>query len=258
MEEQLLKAIRDLGKQINDTDSKLSAKMDLIDEKLGNFSAQLNELKISHEKQEERLDYIEREIRVRNIVFFGVPDQEKAYVELENVILKTINEDLQVECHSSEIQHAKRIGQKGERPRPIIVGLTTYGKKVQIMKNKNKLAETSMYIKEDYPPKVLQERKTLQEQLKLEIEGGKKAFIKYNKLIVVQETSEDPKKSDTYRNKKRALPKDLSPNMNKSEYSRAPKKNKPAMENRNITQYLSYHNKNAIQKNNSENNTKEI
>lgn len=266
MEEQLLKAIMELGKQMNDMDIKISAKIDSIDDKLGSYKAQLDELKISHDKQEERLDYIEKEIRMRNLVFFGIPDQERTYIDLENIILKTINEDLQIECLSSEIQHVKRIGQKSERPRPINVGLTTYGKKILIMKNKNKLADTNIYIKEDFPPKVLKERKLLQEQLKMEITGGKKAFIKYNKLVVLPEASAHPNEArktaahnTTYlNNKKRALPKESSPNTNKGEYSRAPKKNKPLVENRNITQYLSFQNKNTTPKTNQDNSTREI
>ncbi|KOB51874.1 Endonuclease-reverse transcriptase [Operophtera brumata] len=220
--EDLIKAINEIGKLIKDTDSKLSAKIDSIDEKLDNFKAKLDELKLSHDKQEERLDYIEKEIRVRNLVLFGIPEQEKTYFELEDVILNTINEDLQVECHKSEIQHVKRIGKISDKPRPINVGLTTYCKKVEIMKNKNKL--TDIYIKEDYPLKVLKQRKNLQEQLKIEIEVGKKAFIKYNKLIVQEKYNMlENVHSDKYsRNKKRALSKESSPNTNNAKYSKCP------------------------------------
>lgn len=157
--DELIKAVNEIGKQIKDTDSKLSAKIDSIDDKLGNFNQQLDELKISHDNQEKRLDYIEKEIRIRNLVFFGVPEQEKTYFELEDLILSIINEDLQVECYNNEIQHVRRIGKVSDNPRPINVGLTTYGKKVQLLKNKNKLWEKTIYIKEDYPPKVLKERK---------------------------------------------------------------------------------------------------
>ncbi|KOB64411.1 Endonuclease-reverse transcriptase, partial [Operophtera brumata] len=127
----------------------------------GHFLFELGHF-LSHEKQEERLDYLEKEIRIRNVVFFGISDEEKSYFELEEVILKIITEKLLVECDKTEVQHVRRIGNKG----------------------------TSLYVKEDYPPKVLQERKNLQEQLKTEIEGGKKAFIKYNKLVVKERKKE--------------------------------------------------------------------
>ncbi|KOB65575.1 Uncharacterized protein OBRU01_22525 [Operophtera brumata] len=93
-------------------DSKLSSKIDSIDEKFCNFNVELENLKLSHEKQEERLDYLEKEIRKRNVVFFGISDEEKSYFELEEVILKIITEKLLVECDKTEVQHVRRIGKK--------------------------------------------------------------------------------------------------------------------------------------------------
>ncbi|KOB76373.1 Endonuclease-reverse transcriptase [Operophtera brumata] len=246
---EVMQAISAIAKQIKETDSKLSSKIDSIDEKLCNFKLELDDLKLRHEKQEERLDYLEKEIRIRNLVFFGISDEEKSYFDLEEIILKIINENLQLECNSSEVQHVRRIGKKGDKPRPIMLGLSTYGKKVLILKNKNKLIGTGVYIKEDYPPKVLQERKNLQEQLKIETDGGKKAFIKNNKLIVVEEANGTPKNSNTdNRNKKRTRPNEKSPNTNTEEKFRTMKTHKTIMANRNITQYLSFPNINQPRK----------
>ncbi|KOB65576.1 Endonuclease-reverse transcriptase, partial [Operophtera brumata] len=101
-----------------------------------------------------------KEKRIRNVVFFGISDEEKSYFELEEVILKIITEKILVECDKTEVQHVRLIGKKGDKPRPIILGLNLRKK------------GTSLYVKEDYPPKVLRARKNLQEQLKTEIEGG--------------------------------------------------------------------------------------
>ncbi|KOB73097.1 Endonuclease-reverse transcriptase [Operophtera brumata] len=69
---------------------------------------ELENLKLSHKKQEERLDYLEKEIRIHNVVFFGISDDKKSYFELEEVILKIITEKLQVECDKTEVQHVRR------------------------------------------------------------------------------------------------------------------------------------------------------
>ncbi|KAG7307559.1 hypothetical protein JYU34_007775 [Plutella xylostella] len=53
------------------------------------------------------------------------------------------------------------------------------------MKNKYKLENTGCYLKEDYPKKVLEIRKSLQEELKKEIEKGNRAYIKYDKLVIL-------------------------------------------------------------------------
>ncbi|KOB77167.1 Endonuclease-reverse transcriptase [Operophtera brumata] len=138
---------------------------------------QLDELRNSHKKQEEQLDQLEKVVRKCNLVFFGVKEQEESYVELESVIIKIINEKLDLKCVRNEVQRIRCIARKSEdKPRPIILGLTTFGKKLQTLKNKNKLQGTELYIKEDFPPKVLIQRKNLQDQLKTEIDGGKKNF----------------------------------------------------------------------------------
>ncbi|KOB69063.1 putative endonuclease-reverse transcriptase [Operophtera brumata] len=195
-------------------------------------------------KQEERLDYLEKEIRIGKLVFFGISDEEKSYFELEEIILKIINENLQLECNSSEIQHVRRIGKKGDKPRPIMLGLTTYGKKVLILKNKNKLIGTGRLSPESFTGKKKSSGTTEDRN-----GWGKKAFIKYNKLIVVEEANGTTKNSNTdNRNKKRTRPNEKSPNTSTEEKFRTMKKHKTVMANINITQYLSFPNINQPRK----------
>lgn len=119
-----MKVITAIGQRIKETDAKLSSKIDDLDGKISIL--QLDELKINQFKQQECLDHLEKEVRIRNVVFFGVPDQENTYTELEKEIHNIINNDLQIQTNSSEIHHVRRIGKKGENPIiPINVGLTT-------------------------------------------------------------------------------------------------------------------------------------
>lgn len=60
------------------------------------------------------------------------------------------------------------------------------GQKLKILKNKRCLANTSYYIKEDYPKAVLEKRKDIPTQLETEKQLGNTAFIKYDKLIVLK------------------------------------------------------------------------
>ncbi|CAG4977931.1 unnamed protein product [Colias eurytheme] len=79
----------------------------------------------------------------------------------------------------------RRMGSKKENKiRPIIVSFTTFGKKLAVLKHKQNLKNHGMYIKQDYPPQVLEARKKLQEQLEKEKEKGNNAYIRHNKLIV--------------------------------------------------------------------------
>ncbi|CAH0727985.1 unnamed protein product, partial [Brenthis ino] len=95
---------------------------------------------------------------------------------------------MKVDCQKGDIEYVSRMGKKSDKTRPIIVTLTTMGKKIELLKNKKMLQNSgTYYIKEDFPPEVLEERKKLNIQLQREREQGKKAYIKYNKLVILPE-----------------------------------------------------------------------
>ncbi|KOB66970.1 Endonuclease-reverse transcriptase [Operophtera brumata] len=70
----------------------------------------------------------------------------------------------------------------------------------KIQKNKKKLENTPYYIKEDYPPEILNKRKELQIQLEKEREQGKMAFIKGSYKL-----DKTKKSRATYKNRKPPL-----------------------------------------------------
>ncbi|XP_063636127.1 uncharacterized protein LOC134806736 [Cydia splendana] len=127
---------------------------------------------------------------------------------------------IQLECR--DIQEARRIGKKGEKARPIIATFSTLGLKINLYKQRRVLNDTAYYIKEDYPQNVLEKRKQLQEQLRIEKEKGNSATIKYDKLVI---RSKNPNSTN---NNKRML--SLSPESNVSSQEepkvQASKKNK--------------------------------
>ena len=69
----------------------------------------------------------------------------------DDLVLKTINEKLDVEITENEIDRSHRIGRKkeGKRPRPIIVKLTRYNTRKQVFASKRKLKETGVSITEN-------------------------------------------------------------------------------------------------------------
>lgn len=58
-----------------------------------------------------------------------------------------------------DIQEIKRIGRKGEKPRPLKVTFSTLSLKIDIFEQKGALKETTYYIKEDYPQNIPNKRK---------------------------------------------------------------------------------------------------
>lgn len=176
------------------------------------------------QNQENILDRLERHNRRKNLIFFGIEEGEKSYQELENKILDIIKQ-IKISCERNEIESAKRLGKRGEKPRPITVTFTTMGKKIALLQNKKNFEHATIYFKQDYPLKVLEKRKQLQtEILKFNAEG-KKAIIKYDKLIVLNQENPNNTQNNQQQSKKRIL--QISPNQDgKNSESQVLKKNK--------------------------------
>lgn len=197
MEQNIIKAIenmkldfdtklKEISSRFDNMESNLASSINQnIDEKFNNLNAEFDELKQESKEQEARIDYIEKHIRMRNLLIFGIKEEEKSYNELESLLIGIMKGNLDVELKQTEIEFVKRIGHKTQKSRPILFAVTTLGKKIEILKNKKKLNGTNTYIKEDFPKKIQELRNSLQPLLKQEIEQGNRAILKYDKLVVI-------------------------------------------------------------------------
>lgn len=156
-----------INNSINERFRNLEEKNFILEEKIKN--------------QEQNLEYLTKR---KNLLFFGVPEKENYYSELENNILHLIISDMQISCGKSNIEAVRRLGKKDNKIRPVVVTFTTMGKKIEILRKKKELTDKSYYVKEDFPKEVLNKRRELQTQLMKERESGKYAILKYDKLIV--------------------------------------------------------------------------
>lgn len=175
-----------------------------INEKFKNLENKNEKLEQKLESQKLAIDNFEKSLRRKNLLFFGVEEREKSYQELEKKVLDIINNIMNIKCEKYYIESARRLGKKNDRVRPIVITLLTMGMKIQILKNKKKLENSSYYIKEDYPLEVLNKRKELQREVALLREQGKKAVIKYDKVVILNNRDQHPELQKT-QNKKRSL-----------------------------------------------------
>lgn len=178
----------------------------ILEEKFKTWEEKYDTLKYQLENQEKRLYFLEKQARQRNIVIFGFEETETSYSNLEKNLLDFVDQHFSTKIDRRDIQEVRRIGKRGENPRPLAVTFSTLGIKIDIFKQRRTLKDTSYYIKEDYPQHILEKRKKLQEQVRNEKEKGNKVIIKYDKLIILN------KPKDTTGNKKRTL--SLSPENN--------------------------------------------
>lgn len=193
-----------------------------LDQKFAILEGKYETLKDKLENQEKRLYFIEKQSRQRNLVFFGIQETETNYINLENNVINFIKKHFSLELDKRDIQEARRIGKKGDKARPITVTFSTLGTKINILKQKNSLKNSGHYIQEDYPPNILERRRELKEQVKIEREKGNLAIIKYDKLVFLQ------KNKESTTNNKRILSTspENNPISNHGKESQASKKNK--------------------------------
>lgn len=196
----------------------------ILEEKFKSLEENHENLKARVENQEQRINYLEKQSRQRNLVFFGLEEHEKSYLNIEKYILDMIHKYFPIKIDRRDLQAIRRIGKMSDKPRPVVITFTTLGTKIDILKHKGVLKDTHYYIKEDYPQAVLQIRKGLQEQVRAEREKGNLAIIKYDKLVILNNTSTNK----TY-NKKRNLsnsPENKNTSRHAEQRPQANKKNK--------------------------------
>lgn len=201
-----IKIKSDINITLNDQEERITTKInENIDRKFDCINEKIEKINQTNEDQEKRLTLLEKQIRERNIIFFGVDEGEKYYEELEEKVITTLCK-MDIKCCKNEIEIARRMGKHiVGKVRPINVTLTTYGKKIAILKNKNKLENTKVYIKEDFSPKVLEVRKSLQEQLKKERSEGKIAYLRHDKIVIRGLNRNIQEESHNSNSKKREL-----------------------------------------------------
>lgn len=158
--------------------------LDKMEEKLKPIQEENQRLNLEVEKLEKKVEILERDRKRNNIIVHGLKEREQSTLDLIKCFKNLLSDEIGINLENHEINNIYRIGRINEngKPRPLLVSLVSGWKKVEIMKSKKKLKEA--YITEDYSKETLEIRKSLQSKLKEERQKGNLAFIKYDKLIV--------------------------------------------------------------------------
>lgn len=213
-----------------------------INEKFKSLENRNIQLEQKLEAQKLSIDNFVRFTRRKNLLFFGVDVRENNYQDLEKKVLDIINNILNIKCEKHYIESVRRLGKKSDKTRPIVTTLLTMGMKIEILKNKKNLERSTYYIKEDFPLEVLKKRKELQGEVEKLKEQGKKAIIKYDKIILLKNNTEQHPEWQKTQNKKRNLSESPEMATNTTTYMNTEKRNQkqPAKINKtnNINNYI--------------------
>jgi hypothetical protein len=129
--EELANLITNLGKDL------IKNKQEIIehfDAKFNTIEKENQFLKDTIEKQQNRINLLEKTVRQNNIVMFGLPENENTIDDLEKTVLKIFYDDLKVDIQASDINFVKRIGKKTQNCRPALVSFIAWKKKTERLK----------------------------------------------------------------------------------------------------------------------------
>lgn len=159
--------------------------MQMIDEKIKPILEENKQLKVEIQTLNKKINNLDNMYRKNNIIIHGIKETENNYTDLFK-IMSEIFSKLEIRVESYDINKMHRIGRKNTgKIRPILVSLTTFNKKIEILKCKKNMPSNT-YVTEDFSKETLIIRKELQQQVEKEKEKGNEAYIKNNKLIVKQ------------------------------------------------------------------------
>lgn len=172
-------AIRSSQDKLTEDNKAVKSSLDVIQNTLPEMKVQLG-------KHDVQINSFERDKRRRNLIIFNLKDEnEETFGNLEKKICELLGFLLESPFNLQEIDFCRRLGKfQSGKHRPILLGLTTERKKQEILRNRRKLGNAVIAIREDFPDDVREKRRELLAEVRKLRSEGKNAFIAYDKLII--------------------------------------------------------------------------
>lgn len=199
------------------TENITTAVLTKVDEKIMPIIEENEKLKKQVEILNNKILNLETNSKRNNILMHGLPESKEEFNEdLTTLVISTLK-DVGVDIGTAEIDRVQRLGKKGEdagKIRPILLATTTLQKKIQILKNKNKLKHNT-YITQDLPKIILQKKRENKRKNTGKTENEKRKRSETSSL-----GKQDPTTSKVQRTKVKDIFQKDSPQTNAFQYMR--------------------------------------
>nr|KAG5695832.1 hypothetical protein BaRGS_006489 [Batillaria attramentaria]KAG5696034.1 hypothetical protein BaRGS_017146 [Batillaria attramentaria]KAG5713691.1 hypothetical protein BaRGS_024739 [Batillaria attramentaria] len=159
--------------QLTEQNRELNAKVGSLEEKVGHL--------------EERLDDVEGRSRRSNLLFYGIPQTSKneTWQESEETVKSVLKEKLGIEDNIQfDRVHRLKGGAGSSSSPPIIAKFAFYKDKEHVLRNKQKLKGSDIFVGEDFTKRVRDIRKKLSSHLKSAKAAQRSATMVYDHLII--------------------------------------------------------------------------
>lgn len=121
--------------------------------------------------------------RKNNLVLFNVEEKESPH-DLEEIILKLLQEVTEIEFYRNDLNDVFRIGKASEKCRPILISFVSHKKLLTVLTKKQLFRKKKMTISQDLPKEILEERKRLQPMISHLNNLGKKTVMRLDEVFV--------------------------------------------------------------------------
>ena len=167
--------------------------------------------------QQKAMEFSQRSYRRNNFIISGLPEGPKE--SGKEVVHEFLEEKLGIRDIS--ISNAMRLGRirDDEKSRLVLVTTSSFSEKMSVMKVKNRLKGTHIFINEDLTPLQRSQRRRLWEACQKARSDGKKAYVLGDRLVINGKQHESVKENLSATTTSAVQPQDYVPNhsMNSSQ-----------------------------------------
>ena len=168
-----------------------------LKQSVGTLTSQLDLVTAENKKMKESILDIQARSMRDNLIFTGITEQQNE--DPEKLVKNFITDQLKLPAGTANnitFHRVHRLGQKNaHRPRPIIAKFEHFKQKMIVQKQGRELRGTNFGMNDQFPPDILQRRKTLFPIRKQLLGEGKKAVIVVDKLYIEGQLYRDKEKT---------------------------------------------------------------
>lgn len=157
-----------------------------VEEKIDGVKVNITNMELKLENQDKRIGLIEREKRKRNVIVYGIEEQvDEKWSDLKVKVVGFLNNKLNIITNMNEIDDFFRMGKKcPNKSRPIMLKLTTYWKKLEIIRSTGRLKGTKIFLDHDLSIEEINEKKKLIPTMLNFRKSGQHAVMRGSQLYV--------------------------------------------------------------------------
>jgi hypothetical protein len=175
-------------KSVEDKLINMEDRADSVDFTVGEVEDRVHQLQVENRKLREGLIDMQARSMRDNLIFKGVPESETETAEDIEITLKKIFTDqlhlAQELVDQLKFERVHRFGSPVFKPRRIVARFTSFKDREAVRRNANKLKGSDIYISEQFPPEVMEERRKLWPEFKRCKEQNIPCRLTFDKLFI--------------------------------------------------------------------------